>query len=232
MEHLMTKERRHKLMHIYKQSQELSNWLWMGILSGDEEKVRQDIEWAKQISLQISEGLLGYSGIEKNAMAKSLQALQSSQHRRGGMADTDSWDAALGLVSRIVTAYVANNIIPTSELPGLIRSVHNAHPHTKERPPQPRQPAVPIGKSVQPNYIVCLEDGKKLKTLKRHLKITHGLSAQEYRKKWGLPEDYPMVAPTSAKRRSALAKKIGLGKTSGGRPKTRKQAASETQPYG
>ncbi len=121
-------------MHIYKQSQELSNWLWMGILSGDEEKVRQDIEWAKQISLQISEGLLGYSGIEKKAMAKSLRALQSSQHRRGGMADTDSRDGSLGLVSRIVTAYVANNIIPTSELPGLIRSVHNALPHTEKTP--------------------------------------------------------------------------------------------------
>ncbi len=222
----MIKERRNQLMHIYKQTQELSNWLWMCILSGDEEKVRQDIEWAKQIPLQIAEGLFGYTGIEKNEVAKSLWAMQSSQDRRGGMADTDSQGGSLKLVSKIVVAYVSNNSLPTSELPGLIRSVHNALPHTEERPVQPRKPAVPIRNSVKPNYIVCLEDGKKQKTLKRHLRTAHDLSPQEYRQKWDLPEDYPMVAPKSAERRSALAKKIGLGRKPGERPKARKQAAS------
>ena len=130
-------------MHIYKQTQELSNWLWMGIHSGDEEKVRQDIEWAKQISLQISEGLFGYTGIEKNETAKALRIMRSALDRRGGMADTESQDVSLELVSIIVAAYVSNNIIPTSELPGLIRSVHDALPHTEERPVQPREPAVP-----------------------------------------------------------------------------------------
>ena len=138
----------------------------------------------------------------------------------------ENQDVSLELVSKIVIAYVSNNSLPTSELPGLIRSVHNALPHTEERPVQPRKPAVPIRNSVKPNYIVCLEDGKKQKTLKRHLRTAHDLSPQEYRQKWGLPEDYPMVAPKSAKRRSELAKKIGLGRKPGERPKARKQAAS------
>ena len=138
----------------------------------------------------------------------------------------ENQDVSLELVSKIVVAYVSNNLIPTSELPGLIRSVHNALPHTEERSVQPRKPAVPVRSSVKPNYIVCLEDGKKLKMLKRHLRIAFDLSPQEYRKKWDLPEDYPMVAPKSAKRRSELAKKIGLGRKPGERPKARKQAAS------
>ncbi len=128
----MIKERRNQLMHIYKLTQELSNWLWMGLLSGDEEKVQQDIEWAKQIPLQIAEGLFGYTGTEENKMAKALPTMQSAQDRRGGIADTESQDVSLELVSRIVTAYVSNNIIPTSELPDLIKSVHDALPHTEE----------------------------------------------------------------------------------------------------
>ncbi len=138
----------------------------------------------------------------------------------------ENQDVSLELVSKIVTAYVSNHTIPTSELPGLIRSVHDALPHTEKTPVQFRKPAVPIRRSVQPNYIVCLEDGKKLKTLKRHLGTVHGLSPQEYREKWRLPHDYPMVAPKYAERRSALAKKIGLGRKPGERPKARKQAAS------
>ena len=128
----MIKERRNQLMHIYKLTQELSNWLWMGLLSGDEEKVQQDIEWAKQIPLQIAEGLFGYTGTEENKMVKALPTMQSAQDRRGGIADTESQDVSLELVSRIVTAYVSNNIIPTSELPDLIKSVHDALPHTEE----------------------------------------------------------------------------------------------------
>ncbi len=142
------------------------------------------------------------------------------------MADTESQEASLELVSKIVIAYVSNNSVPTSELPGFIRSVHDALSHIGERPVQLREPAVPIGRSVQPNYIVCLEDGKKLKMLKRHLRTAFDLSPKEYRKKWGLPEDYPMVAPKYAKRRSELAKKIGLGRKPGERPKARKRAAS------
>jgi predicted transcriptional regulator len=142
------------------------------------------------------------------------------------MADTESQDVSLELVSKIVVAYVSNNSVPTSELSGLIGSVHEALSHIGERPVQTREPAVPIRRSVQPNYIVCLEDGKKLKMLKRHLRTAFDLSPKDYRKKWGLPEDYPMVAPKYAKQRSELAKKIGLGRKLGERPKARKQAAS------
>jgi predicted transcriptional regulator len=141
------------------------------------------------------------------------------------MADTESQDAPLELVSRIVIAYLANNSVATSELPGLIGSVHDALSRIEEGPVQLREPAVPIRRSVKPDYIVCLEDGKKLKMLKRHLRTVFDLSPQEYRKKWGLPEDYPMVAPKYAKRRSELAKKIGLGRKPGERPKAQKQAA-------
>ncbi len=138
----------------------------------------------------------------------------------------ENQDVSLELVSKIVVAYVSNNIILTSELPGLIRSVHNALLHTEERPVQSRKPAVLVRSSVKSNYIVCLEDGKKRKTLKRHLRTVHDLSPQEYRNKWRLPPDYPMVAPKYAKQRSEFAKKIGLGRKPGERPKARKQAAS------
>ncbi len=142
------------------------------------------------------------------------------------MADTESQDVSLKLVSKIVVAYVSNNSVPTSELPGLIRNVHNALSHTGARPVQSRKPAVPIKASVKPDYIVCLEDGKKLKMLKRHLRTAFDLSPREYRKKWGLSEDYPMVAPKYSKQRSELAKKIGLGRKPGERPKARRRAVS------
>ncbi len=142
------------------------------------------------------------------------------------MANTESQGVSLELVSKIVIAYVSNNSVPTSELPGLIRNVHDALSHIGERPVKLREPAVPIRRSVQPDYIVCLEDGKKLKMLKRHLRTAFGLSPKEYRSKWGLPEGYPMVAPKYAKQRSELAKKIGLGRKPGERPKARKRAAS------
>jgi predicted transcriptional regulator len=131
----------------------------------------------------------------------------------------------LELISKIVIAYVSNNIIPTSELPGLIRTVHTALDGTEQRPVQSREPAVPVSRSVKPDYIVCLEDGKKLKLLKRHLRITYNLSPSEYREKWELPGDYPMVAPKYSKRRSELAKKSGLGTKPVKKPKARKRAA-------
>ncbi len=142
------------------------------------------------------------------------------------MAETESQDVSLELISKIVTAYVSNNSVPISELPSLIGSVHDALSGIEDKPVQSREPAVPIRRSVQPDYIVCLEDGMKLKMLKRHLRTAFDLSPKDYRKKWGLPEDYPMVAPKYAKQRSELAKKIGLGRKPGERPKARKRAAS------
>ena len=120
----------------------------------------------------------------------------------------------LSLTSNIVAAHVSNNSVPVADLPTLIRDVYNTlsnvggpAPKAEERP----TPAVPIKKSVAPDYIVCLEDGKKLKMLKRHLKTAYNMTPEEYREKWGLPADYPMVAPNYAKQRSRLAKQIGLG---------------------
>jgi predicted transcriptional regulator len=119
------------------------------------------------------------------------------------------------LAAEIVSAYVSNNSVPTSELPSLIASVHAslafvAKGETTE-PEQPLVPAVSVKKSIQPDFIVCLEDGKKFKSLKRHLRTAYELSPDQYRTKWGLPHDYPMVAPNYAKARSELAKTMGLG---------------------
>lgn len=117
-----------------------------------------------------------------------------------------------GLAADIVSAYVTKNAVPVGELPGLIASVHAALrglTAPKEEPPK-LEPAVPIRKSVTPDYLISLEDGKKYKTLKRHL-TGLGLTPDEYRKKWGLPPDYPMVAPSYAERRSELARATGLG---------------------
>ena len=119
----------------------------------------------------------------------------------------------LELTTEIVAAHACNNTITSGELPQLIQDVYKTlavvgtTPLVPERP----RPAVAIKKSVFPDYIVCLEDGKKLKMLKRHLKTAYNLTPEEYRKRWGLPIDYPMVAPNYAKHRSNLAKKIGLG---------------------
>jgi predicted transcriptional regulator len=124
----------------------------------------------------------------------------------------------LVLTTEIVSSHVANNTVPSSDLPQLIQQVYatlagigkassGGLSAMGERP----DPAVPIKKSVMPDYIVCLEDGRKLKMLKRHLKTAYDMSPDDYRERWGLPADYPMVAPNYAKQRSSLAKKIGLG---------------------
>jgi predicted transcriptional regulator len=119
------------------------------------------------------------------------------------------------LTAEIVSAYVGNNSVPMSELPALISDVHAALGRTVNRQPvadRPElKPAVPVKKSYDNDYIICLEDGKKFKSLKRHLRTHYGLSPEEYREKWGLPHDYPMVAPNYARARSELAKKMGLG---------------------
>lgn len=124
-------------------------------------------------------------------------------------------DGMLGLVAEIVSAHVSNNPVPVAELPVLIREVHNAlstvsAPASAAEQAKP-EPAVPVRKSITPEYLVCLEDGKKLKMLKRHLKTAYNMTPEQYREKWGLALDYPMVAPNYAARRSSLAKAIGLG---------------------
>lgn len=125
-------------------------------------------------------------------------------------------DDTLRLTVDIVASYVSNNKVEPGELPELIRAVFGAlgglAEGAQEKDQEKLKPAVPIGKSVQHDYIVCLEDGKRLKMLKRYLRSTYNMSPEDYRKRWGLPADYPMVAPAYAARRSEFAKKIGLGK--------------------
>lgn len=124
------------------------------------------------------------------------------------------------LTADVVAAYVRNNPVPASELSGVINMVHGSLRELRDgTPSEPPRPAVPIKKSVQPDYLICLEDGKKLKMLKRHLRTAYGMTPEDYRAKWGLSPDYPMVAPNYAKQRSQFAKKIGLGR------KTRKRQA-------
>jgi predicted transcriptional regulator len=128
--------------------------------------------------------------------------------------DTASSDL-IDLTADIVSAYVSNHSVSAQELPSLIADVHQAlsrtHSGMHEPEPEPLKPAVNPKKSVFPDYIICLEDGKKFKSLKRHLRTHYDLSPEEYREKWGLAPDYPMVAPNYAAARSALAKKMGLG---------------------
>jgi predicted transcriptional regulator len=124
----------------------------------------------------------------------------------------------LELTADIVAAYVGNNEVAQADLPKLIENVYQslaAAPHgvaeSKPADESELKPAVPVRKSITPDYIICLEDGKKFKSLKRHLRTHYDLSPEQYREKWGLPVDYPMVAPNYAEARSSLAKKIGLG---------------------
>ena len=123
----------------------------------------------------------------------------------------------LGMVAEIVSAYVANNTVQAADLPRLIESVHTALTDVDQPGVQTDRsglkPAVPVKKSVTDDHIICLEDGKKFKSLKRHLRTRYDMSPDEYRDKWGLPRDYPMVAPNYAKQRSQLARKMGLGQT-------------------
>ncbi|WP_029416835.1 MucR family transcriptional regulator [Brevundimonas bacteroides] len=127
------------------------------------------------------------------------------------------------MTADIVSAYVGNNTVAAAELPGLISNIHAALSQvstgTVEAAPEPKEPAVPIRKSISPDYLICLEDGRKFKSLKRHLRTKYDMSPEEYRAKWGLPKDYPMVAPNYAKARSDLAKQMGLGQ--GGRKPAR-----------
>ena len=121
----------------------------------------------------------------------------------------------IGLTAEIVSAYVSNNPVPSGDIPALINQVHSAllRVSSGQGDPlaEPLKPAVPVKRSINPDFIVCLEDGKKFKSLKRHLRTQYGMTPEQYREKWGLPSDYPMVAPNYAAARSQLAKQMGLG---------------------
>ena len=136
--------------------------------------------------------------------------------------DAVDHDELVQLTADIVSAYVSNNKVGAGELGKLIEEVHSAlqrAPNAQAEPePEPREPAVSIRRSVTPDYIISLEDGRKFKSLKRHLKNTYNMTPDEYRAKWGLPRDYPMVAPNYAKARSELAKSMGLGRKAAAQP--------------
>ena len=125
----------------------------------------------------------------------------------------------LRMTTDVVAAYVSNNTLPTAQLAEVINAVYGSlkslEGQVAQVQPEPLKPAIPIRKSVTPEFLICLEDGKKLKMLKRHLRSTYNMTPDEYRSKWGLAPDYPMVAPNYAERRSEFAKKIGLGRSTG-----------------
>lgn len=129
------------------------------------------------------------------------------------MDETGSSETVLRLTAQIVSAHVEHNTVQVEALPGLIEKVYQTLRDVAQAPVEPAKPvpAVAVKQSVRPEYIICLEDGKKLKMLKRHLMTAYKLTPAQYRQRWGLPADYPMVAPSYAKVRSSLAKKIGLG---------------------
>ena len=131
------------------------------------------------------------------------------------MADEPGHADFIGLTANIVSAYVSNNAVAAADIPTLINQVHAALRRVTTAPSEstaePLKPAVAVKKSITPEYLVCLEDGKKFKSLKRHLRTQYNMTPEQYREKWGLPVDYPMVAPDYAAARSQLAKQMGLG---------------------
>jgi len=137
------------------------------------------------------------------------------------MADSSGEAGYLQLTANIVAAYVSKNTVPSAEIPSLISQVYSALMRVSggqaAASAEPLKPAVPVKRSITAEYIVCLEDGKKFKSLKRHLRTQYDMTPEKYREKWGLPPDYPMVAPNYAAARSQLAKKMGLGQQRGGR---------------
>ncbi len=137
--------------------------------------------------------------------------------------DAQNDDGLLALTTQVVVAYLENNPVPSADVPTIIASVHGAlkslDGSTSEAPEEKPTPAVPVRRSITPDYLICLEDGRKLKTLKRHLRAAYNMTPEEYRAKWGLAADYPMVAPNYAKQRSEFARKIGLGTANAGAAK-------------
>ncbi len=141
-----------------------------------------------------------------------ITRLQGSEGLKA-MSDQESKNKLLQMTTQIVAAHAGHNVLAVEDLPTLIKNVHGALASLADAaiPNDRPQPAVSIKKSITPDYIICLEDGKKLKMLKRHLKTAYNMTPEEYREKWGLSPDYPMVAPNYAQHRSSLAKKIDLG---------------------
>ena len=136
------------------------------------------------------------------------------------MRDEPPGTSFIELTASIVSAYVSNNPVPAAELPALIGQVHTALSRVysgRAETGEPLKPSISLKKSISPDYIVCLEDGKKFRSLKRHLRTQYNLTPEQYRSKWGLPKDYPMVAPSYAEARSRLAKQMGLGQQRRGR---------------
>lgn len=129
------------------------------------------------------------------------------------------------MTAHVVAAYVSNNSLPNNQLTGLINGIYSSLKALDAGTPEPKQeqtrPAISIKKSITPDYLICLEDGKKLKMLKRHLRSTYNMTPEEYRAKWNLSADYPMVAPNYAAQRSAFAKEIGLGRGSSRTPRSK-----------
>jgi predicted transcriptional regulator len=140
----------------------------------------------------------------------------------------DTKTDAIDMTADIVSAYVGNNSISASELPSLIQSVYHAlnsiSTGEEIKAEAPKEPAVSIKKSISNDHIICLEDGRKFKSLKRHLRTKYNMTPEEYRAKWGLPKDYPMVAPAYAKARSELAKQMGLGQSGRQTPRRTRKA--------
>lgn len=134
------------------------------------------------------------------------------------------------LTADIAAAYLSANTVPAADLPGLIQTIHQALSGVSSGAPapaaEPAKPAVPVKKSITPDYLVSLEDGKKYKSLKRHLRTKYNMTPEDYRTKWGLPKDYPMVAPNYAKARSEMARSMGLGQGGRGRKKAAPAAAA------
>jgi predicted transcriptional regulator len=141
------------------------------------------------------------------------------------MCAMDDQSEIIEMTTDIVSAYVGNNAIAAADLPSLIQNVHRALAEVSSgevaASNEPQEPAVSVKKSITPDFLICLEDGRKFKSLKRHLRTKYDMSPDEYRAKWGLPRDYPMVAPNYAKARSELAKQMGLGQ--GGRKPARRR---------
>ena len=137
------------------------------------------------------------------------------------MSDNAGDGTYIQLTAHIVSAYVSNNTVPSGEIPGLISQVYSALMRVSGgqavATAEPLKPAVSVKRSITPEYLVCLEDGKKFKSLKRHLRTQYDMTPEKYREKWGLPSDYPMVAPNYAAARSQLAKQMGLGQQRRGR---------------
>jgi predicted transcriptional regulator len=151
--------------------------------------------------------------LDPQFVCASGQVRQSRQDAKA-MNDTAS-GGFIELTADIVSAYVANNSVAAGDIPNLINQVHSALVRvsggTSDSQPEPLKPAVSLKKSITPEYLVCLEDGKKFKSLKRHLRTQYNMTPEQNRDKWGLPPDYPMVAPSYAAARSQLAKQMGLG---------------------